>query len=299
MEDSRAKTTSFLLPPGCRFYPSEEQLLCYYLTNKNTTDNEDGNICGYDLIKELDLYDYEPHDLPERACYAYGYGGRKKHWYCYNRVRVSNGNSGEKKSRRAMNGYWRRRGRVRDVVAVNRGEKVVVGTRKDSVFYLGNSPKTAVRTNWVLYEYELVDHVKANFVLCRVFVKSRSGNSVSEIGLSSGMAESVSAVRHIGVQHDGSLTSDFVEAKLHDGNIIDGRFVSQQDNHVMQRPVPVDSFQFPVGTPPSEQIAVLLNIRHFAPVKKKKRLINWMMVTSKQSLSISRFTWLVHLHLFC
>ncbi|KAK1555992.1 hypothetical protein Q3G72_034331 [Acer saccharum] len=299
MGDSRTETTSFLLPPGCRFYPSEEQLLCYYLTNKNTNDNEDGNLCGYNLIKELDLYEYEPHDLPERACFAYGYGGRKRHWYCYNRVRVSNGNGKEKKSRRAMNGYWRRSGRVRDVVAVNRGEKVVVGTRKKFVFYLGNSPKTAVRTDWVLYEYELVDHVKTAFVLCRVFVKSRSGNSVTEIGLSSGMAESVSAVRHIGVQHDGSLTSDFVEAKLHDGNLIDGRFVSELDNRVMQGPAPVDSFQFPVGTPPSEQvstsgltgddmsvdardalpdkIAVLPNTKHFAPVKKIKRLINWMM----------------------
>ncbi|KAL5780222.1 hypothetical protein ACOSQ2_010959 [Xanthoceras sorbifolium] len=256
LNDSKSRTTSFLLPPGCRFYPSEEQLLRYYLTNKNTNGNEEGDLRGYNLIKELDLYEHEPYELPEKACYAYGYGGRKRHWYCYSKVRVTNGNGREKKSRGAKNGYWRRRGKVRDVVAVNRGgEKVVVGTRKSFVFYLGNSPKTAVRTDWVMYEYALVDHVKATFVLCRIFVKSRSGNNVSEIGLSAGMEESVSAVRNIGVQHDGSLTSDFVEAKVHDGNIVDGKLVSQLDNCVMPGPVPVASFQFPMGTPPSEQVS--------------------------------------------
>nr|UBT01667.1 NAC transcription factor 63 [Litchi chinensis] len=249
--DGNSERTPFLLPPGCRFYPSEEELLRYYLTNKNAnannTDDDDG---GYNLIKELDLYDYEPHELPERACYAYGRQGRKRHWFCYSKkARVR-----EKSRRRAKNGFWRRRGRVKSIVAVNRGEEVIVGTRKGFVFYLGNSPKTAVRTDWVLYEYQLVDHVKAAFVVCRVFVKSRSGNSVSEIGISSAMEESVSAVRHIGVQHDGSLTSSFLEAELHDDKIIDGRVVSQLDNRVMQGPIPVARFQLPMDTPSGEQV---------------------------------------------
>lgn len=95
---------------------------------------------------------------------------------------------------------------------------------------------------------------KAAFVVCRVFVKSRSGNSISEIGISSAMEESVSAVRHIGVQHDGSLTSSFLEAELHDDKIIDGRLVSQLDNRVMQGPIPVARFQLPMDTPSSEQV---------------------------------------------
>ncbi|XP_050366835.1 NAC domain-containing protein 72-like [Argentina anserina] len=200
-----AKATSFYLPPGCRFYPSEEQLLCYYLSRKNTAAAASDGISGdedngYDLIKELDLYGHDPFDLPDYACYPYGRGGRKRHWYCYT-VRVL-------KERRAKSGYWRRKGRVRDVVGG--GGKAVLGRRSSFVFYLGNSPKTAVRTDWVLYQYAQVDHLQASFVLCRVFVRSQGGTSISENGLSSCAEETVSTVRHIGIQHDGFNTPHIV-----------------------------------------------------------------------------------------
>lgn len=165
MEDSCSnsdnKTASFSLPPGCRFYPSEEQLFYHYLNKKNTITEEESSLCRYDLIKELDLYQYEPYELPDRACYAYGCRGRRRHWYCYSKVRVKK----ESKCRRAKNGYWRRKGGVRDVVVRNsnnnnKGGKLVLGTRTSFVFYLGNSLKTAVRTDWFMHEYALVDHIK-------------------------------------------------------------------------------------------------------------------------------------------
>ncbi|XP_004291091.1 PREDICTED: NAC domain-containing protein 72-like [Fragaria vesca subsp. vesca] len=200
-----AKATSFYLPPGCRFYPSEEQLLCYYLSRKNTaaSDESDPGDNGYDLIKELDLYDRDPFDLPDYACYSYGRGGRRRHWFCYT-VRVL-------KERRARSGYWKRKGRVRDVVGGGGGGgKAVLGRRSSFVFYLGNSPKTAVRTDWVLYQYAQVDHLQASFVLCRVFVRSQGGTNISENGLSSCAEETVSTVRHIGIQHDGFYTPHIV-----------------------------------------------------------------------------------------
>lgn len=46
---------------------------------------------------------------------------------------------------------------------VGRGGKAVLGRRTSFVFYLGNSPNTAVRTDWVLYQYAQVDHVKVLF----------------------------------------------------------------------------------------------------------------------------------------
>ncbi|KAF2309791.1 hypothetical protein GH714_005130 [Hevea brasiliensis] len=239
------------LPPGCRFYPSDGQLLCHYLTSKNRTTNEanDGNrtVSGYDLIKELDLYSLEPFDLPENACYSYGYGGRKRHWYCYTKVRVLNESRGGK-SRRAKGGYWRRSGRVRDVV--DPSGKVVVGTRTRFVFYLGNSVKNAIRTDWVLHEYALIDHVKASYVLCRVFVKSHGGNSISENMLTSCAEESVSAVRHLGIQKDEFLTPDIVEAKVHADRKNDLsryalRLSTELDDQVATGPISVTSFQFP------------------------------------------------------
>jgi hypothetical protein len=157
-QDPRA--TSFTLPPGCRFYPSHQQLVCHYLTNKNGNGNSnpriDDSVNGYDLIRELELYNYEPFELPGTACFSYGCGGRKRHWYCYT-VRVAKERKGRTR-RTTTNGYWRRRGTVRDVLGS--GGKVVVGTRTSFVFYLGNSPKTAVRTDWVMYEYALLDNLK-------------------------------------------------------------------------------------------------------------------------------------------
>ena len=51
------------------------------------------------------------------------------------------------------------------------------------------------------HESDCLYHLQASFVLCRVFVKPRAGNSVSENVLNSCAEESVSAVRHIGTQH--------------------------------------------------------------------------------------------------
>lgn len=144
-----------LLPPGCQFFPSEEQLLSYYLTNKNSRVNKDGNSCGCDLIREIDLFDHDPSQLPDFASFPYGYLGRKRHWYCYT-VRALKGS--RRKVRKVKSGYWVRQGRVKDVL--NRGGKVVLGTRTRFVFYLGDLLENAVRTDWMLYEYALIHHLK-------------------------------------------------------------------------------------------------------------------------------------------
>ncbi|KAJ7966596.1 NAC domain protein [Quillaja saponaria] len=240
------------LPPGCRFYPSEEQLLSYYLTNKNTNANRDENFYNYNLISELDLYDYDPFELPEIACFPYGSGGRKRHWYCYTDSIVKKTKG---KSRKVKSGYWRRNGRVRDVLG--RGGKLVLGTRTRFVFYLGNSQKDAVKTDWVLYEYALVDHLKASFVVCWVFVKSHLRYSISEIGLSSCAEESFSAVRRIGIQHDG------LETKVRDDNSIDrdikmpmyqtSLFGDLDDHRLNATSVSVASFQCPSGIQANQQ----------------------------------------------
>ncbi|KAI4336996.1 hypothetical protein L6164_015460 [Bauhinia variegata] len=271
------------LPPGCRFYPSEEQLLSYYLTNKNanTSSDENENIYGCNLIRELDLYDHDPFELPAISCFSYGYRGRKRHWYCYTASVVKETRG---KSRKTKSGYWRRKGRVRNVFA--NGGNAVVGTRTKFVFYLRNSLNNAVKTNWTMYEYALVDHLKASFVLCRVFVKpclrnslSENGlssyaeesvsaasfvlcrvfvkpclrNSLSENGLSSYAEESVSAARHIGIQHDGYVTPDIVAAKMSDDTSIDRnneisvyplRPANELDSHqVLTAPVSPANFQ--------------------------------------------------------
>lgn len=171
-DDSRgADPTSYVLPPGCRFFPSDEQLLCYYLTRKNSApESDDADSRGCDVIKELDFYSYDPFDLPGFACYSYGYKGRRKHWYCYALVRmVKESSRGGRRTTRA--GFWRKKGRVRDVCGEN-GGNVVLGTRTKFVFYLGNSAKTATRTDWVMYEYALIGSVKVFFLIASFVLNS-------------------------------------------------------------------------------------------------------------------------------
>lgn len=138
-------TTSFSLPPGTQFYPSDQQLISYYLSSKNGVDHRNG--VGFDLIREIDLYNFDPFNLPDSACFRYGRGGRKRHWFCFV-ARVLKGGR-----RRAGGGYWKKRGRVRDVVGAGAG-KIVVGTRKSFEFYLGDCTKT----DWLMYEYALTGH---------------------------------------------------------------------------------------------------------------------------------------------
>ncbi|KAL7262193.1 hypothetical protein ACSBR1_000549 [Camellia fascicularis] len=253
---------SFSLLPGSRFYPSEEQLLCYYLTHKNNDDHR----FGFDVINEIDLYNFDPFDLPDAGCFRFGRGGRRRHWYCYVAARVLKDCGGR---RRAGGGYWKRTGRERDVVGGAAG-KVVVGRRKSFVFCLGDSPKNAVRTDWVMYEYALIDHPKASFILCRVFVKSHSRNNVSENVLSSCGEESVATVRHVGIQHDGTFTSGIGETIVHDDNSVDrknevSRFpvglVSEQDDQMTAGAVALAGVQLPLSRQPSEPV---FSLNHFS-----------------------------------
>lgn len=143
------------LPPGASFYPTEEQLVCYYLNSKN----DGSNYYGVDVIREIDFYNFEPFNLPETTCFRFGRGGRRRHWYCYVRRTMK-----ESVKRRAGAGYWKRTRRVRDVVSRAPG-KVAVGTRTKFVFYLGDSPTNAVKTDWVMYEYALGDQNMVFFCL--------------------------------------------------------------------------------------------------------------------------------------
>ncbi|MED6149580.1 hypothetical protein PIB30_063835 [Stylosanthes scabra] len=258
---SHCQSRSVTLPPGCRFHPSEELLLRYYLKNKNGTGNWNVNggglgFDGSDLIRELDFYGYDPFELPDCACFAYGSGGRRRHWYCFTTVRVSRGERW-KRERKVKSGFWLKKGRVSNV---NGGVgNVVLGTRTRFVFYLGNSVKNSAKTDWVLYEYALIDHVMASFVLCRVFSKPRYKNSASDIGLSCCAEESGSAVRHIGIQHDEHVRSDAVDLKVCDDTSIDknneicpGENIDNQIKNAHD----VDTLQYSAGPQGTQQLSI-------------------------------------------
>nr|CAD1828944.1 unnamed protein product [Ananas comosus var. bracteatus] len=53
------------LPPGFRFHPTDEELVVHYLCRKVS-----GRCLPVPIIAEVDLYKYDPWDLPERALFG-------------------------------------------------------------------------------------------------------------------------------------------------------------------------------------------------------------------------------------
>lgn len=133
-----------MLPPGAGFLPTDEILVGYYLRNKNSEQVQ--NFHGSDLIRELNLYEYDPIELSYTSFY-YTIDNRRQ-FYCFT-AKVGS------ERRHCRTGFWMKKGITRDI---NGGDdNVVLGQKSLFMFYLGNSVKDAVRTNWIMYEYALAD----------------------------------------------------------------------------------------------------------------------------------------------
>ncbi|XP_060188953.1 NAC domain-containing protein JA2L-like [Lycium barbarum] len=153
------------LPPGFRFYPTDEELLVQYLCRK---------VAGHDfslrIIGDIDLYKFNPWDLPSKAIFG------EKEWYFFS-PRDRKYPNGSRPNRVAGSGYWKATGT--DKVITTEGRKV--GIKKALVFYIGKAPKGA-KTNWIMHEYRLSEPSRKigssrldDWVLCRIYKKNSSG----------------------------------------------------------------------------------------------------------------------------
>ncbi|XP_074584772.1 NAC domain-containing protein 21/22-like [Curcuma longa] len=152
------------LPAGFRFCPSDEELLCYYLQKKVTTNDR----ASQGTMVEVDLHTHEPWELPEAAKL------NKNEWYFFS-FRDRKYATGWRSNRATKSGYWKATGRDRTVCDPKSRE--VVGMRKTLVFYEGRAPNGR-KTNWVMHEFRLEAlHTppKEGWVLCRVFNKNKGG----------------------------------------------------------------------------------------------------------------------------
>ncbi|KAL9378141.1 hypothetical protein Peur_029476 [Populus x canadensis] len=149
------------LPPGFRFHPRDEELVCDYLMKK-------ASHCDSLLMIEVDLNKCEPWDIPETACV----GG--KEWYFYSQ-RDRKYATGLRTNRATASGYWKATGKDRHILR----KGTLVGMRKTLVFYQGRAPK-GKKTDWVMHEFRLegplgppkTSSEKEDWVLCRVFYKN-------------------------------------------------------------------------------------------------------------------------------
>ncbi|XP_042469416.1 NAC domain-containing protein 68-like [Zingiber officinale] len=158
------------LPPGFRFHPTDEELVADYLVRKAT-----GQRLPVSIIAEVDLYKFDPWDLPELAWFG------SKEWYFFT-PRDRKYQNGSRPNRAAGRGYWKATGADKPVSLP--GSHRPLGIKKALVYYHGKAPK-GVKTDWIMHEYRLADvdrsanNKKGNLrldecVLCRLYNKKNN-----------------------------------------------------------------------------------------------------------------------------
>lgn len=155
------------LPPGFRFYPSDEELISHYLYKK---------IANQEVIKgtlvEIDLHTCEPWQLPEMAKL------NSNEWYFFS-FRDRKYATGFRTNRATISGYWKATGKDRAVFDPQTG--ALIGMRKTLVFYKNRAPH-GIKTGWIMHEFRLENpHIppKEDWVLCRVFFKGTKDENIN------------------------------------------------------------------------------------------------------------------------
>ncbi|KAI3708444.1 hypothetical protein L2E82_37613 [Cichorium intybus] len=175
--------TQLRLPPGFRFYPTDEELMVQYLCRKVA-----GHNFPLQIIGDVDLYKFDPWELPNKAMFG------EKEWYFFS-PRDRKYPNGSRPNRVAGSGYWKATGT--DKVIISEGRKV--GIKKALVFYVGKAPRGS-KTNWIMHEYRLSEPPKKNnssrlddWVLCRIYKKNSSAEKTISGGLSTDQSHNSSS----------------------------------------------------------------------------------------------------------
>ncbi|KAI6669789.1 hypothetical protein NL676_004674 [Syzygium grande] len=169
---------------GFRFYPTEEELISFYLHNQLEGSLQDRLPR---IIPVLDIYATEPWNLPElsgEVCRE-----DKEQWFFFAPMQEREARGG-RPSRSTAVGYWKATGTPSSVYS---SDNKVIGMKKSMVFYVGKAP-TGTKTKWKLNEYraaETISPPKLNsasssmpmlrlrheYALCRVYVVSGSSRA--------------------------------------------------------------------------------------------------------------------------
>ncbi|CAN1263326.1 Transcription factor JUNGBRUNNEN 1 [Linum perenne] len=161
--------------PGFRFHPTDEELLSFYLRRK--VDNKPLSI---ELIKQVDIYKYDPWDLPR----ASGDGDKEGYFFCRRGRKYRNS---IRPNRVTGSGFWKATGIDKPVYSMA-GDKCI-GLKKTLVYYRGSAGK-GTKTDWMMHEFRLPTPEQATtdihgyfisdskissvWTICRIFKRSSS-----------------------------------------------------------------------------------------------------------------------------
>ncbi|XP_010417881.1 PREDICTED: NAC domain-containing protein 40 [Camelina sativa] len=159
--------------PGFRFSPTDVELISYYLRRKI-----DGDEHSVAVIAEVEIYKFEPWDLPEESKLK---SENEWFYFCARGRKYPHGSQ----SRRATQlGYWKATGKERSVKSGNQ----VVGTKRTLVFHIGRAPR-GERTEWIMHEYCIHGAPQDALVVCRLRKNADFRASSSQRHIEDGVAQ--------------------------------------------------------------------------------------------------------------
>uniref|UniRef100_A0A6J1DFI9 NAC domain-containing protein 90-like n=1 Tax=Momordica charantia TaxID=3673 RepID=A0A6J1DFI9_MOMCH len=163
------------LLPGFRFFPTEEELISFYLHNQLQGRRRE----IHRVIPVLDIYSIEPFNLSR-------YSGERcrrerEQWFFFVKQQDREARGGRpNRTTSSGSGYWKATGSPGYVYS---SDNRVIGLKKTMVFYKGKAP-TGTKTKWKMNEYKAIqDHqtsssstpeLRHEFSLCRIYVVSGS-----------------------------------------------------------------------------------------------------------------------------
>ncbi|CAH8315984.1 unnamed protein product [Eruca vesicaria subsp. sativa] len=165
-----------VLTIGFRFYPTEEELIAFYLRNQLDGRSVD---TVHRVIPVLDVFELEPSHLPNIA--GERCRGDAEQWFFFV-PRQEREARGGRPSRTTGSGYWKATGSPGPVFSK---DNQMIGVKKTMVFYTGKAP-TGRKTKWKMNEYKAVDEpfnvstspkLRHEFSLCRVYITTGSSRA--------------------------------------------------------------------------------------------------------------------------
>ncbi|KAJ6734694.1 PROTEIN CUP-SHAPED COTYLEDON 2-RELATED [Salix purpurea] len=160
--------------PGFRFHPTDEELVGFYLRRKI-----EQRSLPIELIKQVDIYKYDPWDLPKLATTG------EKEWYFYC-PRDRKYRNSARPNRVTGAGFWKATGTDRPIYSSDCTR--CIGLKKSLVFYRGRAAK-GIKTDWMMHEFRLPSLAEPSppkkpldktlpandaWAICRIFKKTNS-----------------------------------------------------------------------------------------------------------------------------
>ncbi|XP_061968536.1 transcription factor JUNGBRUNNEN 1 isoform X2 [Populus nigra] len=126
--------------PGFRFHPTDEELVGFYLRRK-----VEKKPLRFELIKQIDIYKYDPWDLPISNA-----GDREWYFFC---IRGRKYRNSIRPNRVTGSGFWKATGIDKPIYSVKEPHECV-GLKKSLVYYRGSAGK-GTKTDWMMHEFRL------------------------------------------------------------------------------------------------------------------------------------------------